>query len=283
MNCPHCSSTKTTLRSRVTKQGYKTFHCKGCNRTFNERTNSPFNRLKAPTHLIFEVVLWRLRYKVSLRELCEMFLARGYELTHETIRSWQQHFGPLLAQQLKTKRKGQVTKKWHVDETLLKIKGVFYYVYRAIDNLGNLVDVRLSKVRDLEATEAFFKQAVQTVGHKPQQVTTDGEVSYPKAINKVLGHQVIHRVNQYLNNSLEQDHRGLKGRYYPMLGFGNEESAARFISAFEEQRQYFRFRQHKKEVVSLAERRQHFKRQFYQLRGIFTKFKVSAISSAIIS
>ena len=77
--------------------------------------------------------------------------------------------------------------------------------------------------------------------------------------------------------------RGIKERYYPMLGFGEEESAARFISAFEEQRQYFRFRQHKKEVVSLSERRQHFKRQFYQLRGIFTKFKTTKTNSVTTS
>lgn len=86
-----------------------------------------------------------------------------------------------------------------------------------------------------------------------------------------------------MNNALEQDHRGIKERYYPMLGFGEEESAARFISAFEEQRQYFRFRQHKKEVVSLSERRQHFKRQFYQLRGIFTKFKTTKTNSVTTS
>src|SRR4051812_22279524 len=116
MNCPHCNSNNTTLRSRLTKQGYKTFHCKACRRTFNERTNSPFNRLKAPTPLIFEVVLWRLRYKMSLRDLGEIFLTRGVQLTHETIHNWQEQFGPLLAQHLKASRKGKATKNWRVDE-----------------------------------------------------------------------------------------------------------------------------------------------------------------------
>jgi putative transposase len=100
-----------------------------------------------------------------------------------------------------------------VDETYVKINGQWHYLYPAIDREGNLVDTMLSQTRDLAATTAFFKQAVETVGHKPERVTTDGNDANPRAIRRVLGRKVLHRTNQYLNNRLEQDHRAVKQRY----------------------------------------------------------------------
>ncbi len=102
------------------------------------------------------------------------------------------------------------------------------------------MDSRLSKTRDLEAAKEFFKSAVKVVGHKPEKVTTDGHASYPKAIRKVIGKKVKHRTNHYLNNRTEQDHRGIKQRYYPMRGFKNFESAARFYVGFDELRNFFK-------------------------------------------
>ena len=127
----------------------------------------------------------------------------------------------------------------------------------------------LSKTRDLAAAEAFFKKVLQTSGAKPETVTTDGHDSYPKAIRKVLGLKVEHRVNQFLNNVLEQDHRGVKQRYYPMLGFKNFDSAARFCEAFEEQRAYFRVRTYRNEEVPLARQRTLFKLRFAEIKKEF--------------
>ena len=89
--------------------------------------------------IVFEIVLCRLRYKLSLRNLAEMFLLRGFEFTHEAIREWDERFAPLLAEQLRRKRKGKVGRRWYVDETYLKVKGKWCYLYRAIDREGNLV------------------------------------------------------------------------------------------------------------------------------------------------
>ncbi|GHO48699.1 hypothetical protein KSX_68620 [Ktedonospora formicarum] len=86
----------------------------------------------------------------------------------------------------------------------------------------------------MEAAQQFFHQAVAVVGHVPDQVTTDGRMSYPRAIRETMSSKVQHRTNKYLNNRLEQDHRGIKPRYDPMRGFGSFESAARFCSAFDE-------------------------------------------------
>ena len=98
----------------------------------------------------------------------------------------------------------------------------------------------LSEKRDLRAATMFFKQAMATVGHKPERVTTDKHASYRRAVRRSLGRKVLHRTSQYLNNRIEQDHRGVKQRYYPMRGFGSFISAARFCTAFSEVRQYFR-------------------------------------------
>ena len=178
----------------------------------NDRTGTPFNHLGAPTDIVLLVVFWRLRYKLSLRDVAEMFLARGFVLTHETVRDWEARFAPLIADHLRGRRRGQAGTSWYVDETSLKVGGKWCYLYRAIDHDGNLVDSRLSEKRDMEAAQKFFEQAVVVVGHAPETVTTDGHRSYPRAIRETVGSEVEHRTNKYLNNRLEQDHRGIKQR-----------------------------------------------------------------------
>ncbi len=242
MACPHCQSTATAQRSKKTQLGYRTFCCHACKRTFNERTGTPYNHLEFPTDIVLLVVLWRLRYKLSLRDLAEMFLERGFEFTHEAVRTWEARFAPLLIEQLRAKRQGQVGRSWHTDETYIKVGGVWKYLYRAIDRDGKLVDSMLSEHRDMDAAKRFFRAALEVAGDAPERVTTDGHDSYPRAIRETLGENVIHRCNQYLNNRIEQDHRGIKQRYYPMRGFGSVDAADRFCRAHDEQRHYFRMR-----------------------------------------
>jgi transposase-like protein len=212
MKCPYCAALTTKKRAKKTECGYLTFFCPTCRRTFNERTGTPFNHLEAPTDIVFLVVLWRLRYKLSLRDVAEMFLERGFVFTHETVRDWEARFAPLLAGQLRAKRQGQAGQSWYVDETYVKVSGKWCYLSRAIDADGNLVDSRLSEKRDMDAAKQFFKQAVAVVGHAPEDVTTDGHRSYPRAISETMGNHVQHRTSKYLNNRLEQDHRGVKQR-----------------------------------------------------------------------
>jgi transposase-like protein len=205
---------------------------------------------------------------LSLRDVAEMFLARGFVFTHETVRDWEERFAPLITDQLRTKRRGQAGTSWHVDETYLKVGGKWCYLYRAIDSDGNLVDSRLSEKRDMDAAKRFFTQALAVVGHIPASVTTDGHRSYPRAIRETLGNEVVHRTNVYLNNRIEQDHRGIKQRYYPMRGFGSFASAARFCSAFDEVRQFFRVRIIMEQKVSLAQQREMFCEQLDALKTL---------------
>src|SRR5918995_5739761 len=101
MRCPHCRSANIIGLNRTTDLGYQKYRCSECLRQFNEHTGTPFNFLEVPTDIVFQVVLWRLRYKLSLRDLSEMFLARGFVFTHETVREWEERFAPLLTQHLR--------------------------------------------------------------------------------------------------------------------------------------------------------------------------------------
>ncbi len=90
----NCQGDATQEMERATTLGYRLFRCRPCRRTFNERTGTPFNHLQVPTDIALLVVLWRLRYKRSLRDLAEMFLTRGFTFTHETVRDWEERFAP---------------------------------------------------------------------------------------------------------------------------------------------------------------------------------------------
>ena len=239
-----------------------------CKRIGNERTGTAFNSLEYPTDSVLLVVLWRLRYTVSLRDLAEMFLERGFAFTHEAVRDWEARFAPLLTDHLRTKRRGQAGTSWHVDETSLSVKGKWCYLYRARDRDGNLVDSMFSEKRDLEAAKRLFRQAVAVVGHAPKWVTTDRHDSYPRAICKTLGSQVIHRCNHSLNNRIEQDHRSIKQRDSPMRGFGSVASASRFCRACEALRQFFRVRTTMKQSVSFAHQREAFCHRLEALQAL---------------
>ena len=252
MDCPHCDSSATTERSDATARGYHRFRCRTCGRSFNERTGSIFNRVQYPPDVICLVVLWRVRYKLSLRDLAEMFLDRGIVFTHEAVREWETKLAPVLSETLRKYRRGRIGQSWYCDETYLKVKGRGVYLYRAIDWDGNLVDVFLSERQDQAAAEAFFRSARMVTDRIPARVTTDGHSSYPGAIKAELGEDVAHRTNRYLNNHLEQDHRGIKQRTHPMGGFKSFMSAARFCRVYDEVRHFFRTRSRRNEAVALA-------------------------------
>src|SRR3954469_9967551 len=187
-----------------------------------------------------------------------MFLVRGIVFGHETVRAWEAKLAPALAEELRRRRRGKVGRSWYGDETYLKVDGRWCYVYRAIDSTGALVDVLFSERRDMKAARAFFRSARAVTGITPDRVTTDGYDSYPRAIRTELGKGVRHRTSRYLNNRLEQDHRGLKGRYRPMRGFKCPRSAARFCRGHDELRNYLRPRSHRNQNVPALHRRLSF-------------------------
>jgi putative transposase len=218
MECTYCQSATITERPEVTTRGYSRFRCRSCGRGFNERTGSIFNRVQSPPDVVCLVVLWRIRYTLSFRDLAEMFLDRGIVFTHEAGRQREAKLAPRLSETLRTHRRGRIGQSWYCDETYLKVKGRGVYLYRAIDRDGNLVDVWLSQRQDQAAAEAFFRSARTVTDVVPARVTTDGHGAYPGAIKKELGESVTHRTNRYLDNHPEQDHRGIKQRTHSSLG-----------------------------------------------------------------
>src|SRR3954465_13532124 len=195
MRCVECGSAAVTERSDLTAHGYRRFRCRVCGKQFNERSGTVLNRTQYPSDVIALVVFWRLRYKLSLRDLPEMFLIRGIEFSYEAVRDWEGKLTPSLLDRLRRRRKGRIGRSWYVDETYIKVQGQWRYLYRAIDRSGALVDVRLSETRDMTAAKAFFRSARAVTGVTPARVTTDGHDSYPRAIRTVLGDGVKHRAD----------------------------------------------------------------------------------------
>ena len=231
------------------------------------------NRTCLPSDIIAFVVFCRLRYRLTLRDLSEILALRGIEVSHEAVCGWETKLLPVMSDELRKRRRG--TRRgpgtsWYVDETYLKVRGRWCYLYRAIDRDGNLVDAVLSKHRDMRAAKAFFRSARATMGFRPDRVTTDGHGSYPRAIRTVLGKTARHRTSATLNNRLEQDHRGIKGRIRCMRGFKDYEAASRFCREHGELRDLLRPRRRHNQIVSASLRRSCFAKATRIALGIMT-------------
>ena len=127
-------------------------------------------------------------------------------ISHEAVREWEAKLAPALAAELRRRRRGKGgagRHSWFVDETYLKVRGRWCYLYRASDRNGDLVDTMLSEHRDMAAAQAFCRSAKAATGMTPDRVTTDGHGSYPRAIRTTLGRRVTHRNSAYENNGLE--------------------------------------------------------------------------------
>src|SRR5690348_10484682 len=216
MWCIGCGSESVAERPERTAQGYRRFRCRSCGKQWNERTGTVLNRTQYPSDVIALVVLWRLRYKLSLRDLPEMFAVRGIVFSHEAVRGWEAKLTPALAEELRRRRRGKAGRSRYGDETYIMVQGRWWYVYRVIDPCGSLVDGVFTEHREMAAAKAFFRSAKAVTGITPDRVTTDGHDSYPRAIRTELGKRVRHRTSCYKNNGLEQDHRGIKDPYRSM-------------------------------------------------------------------
>ncbi|MFC7739286.1 DDE-type integrase/transposase/recombinase [Roseomonas sp. GCM10028921] len=154
MECVACGSAEVTERRDRTAQGYRCFRCRTCGRGFNERSPGVLDRAQYPSDVIALVVLWRLRYRLTLRDLIEVFLLPGIVFSHEAVRDWEAKLAPVLAGELRQRRRGKGSagrRSWHVDKTHAKVRGRWCYLYRAIDRNGDPVDTVLSEHRDMAA------------------------------------------------------------------------------------------------------------------------------------
>jgi len=180
---------------------------------------------------------WHLCYKLSFRDLVEMMAERGLHLSHTTIMRWVQRYAPEFEKRW-TRFARKVGRSWRVDETYLKVRGRWVYLYRAVDRDGNTVDFRLSPTGDVAAAKAFFRKALRTQGRVPISITLDGYAASHRAVREMpredeAWKHIKLRSSKYLNNLIEQDHRGIKSRTGPMVGFKNFGCAATTIAGIE--------------------------------------------------
>ena len=181
-------------------------------------------------------VYMKCRFSLSYRELEEMANIRGASIDHTTLQRWVVNFVPLIDTQVR-KRKKPANDNWRMDETYIKLKGIWIYLYRALDSEGNTIEFLLRKHRDATAAKAFFRKAFK-YNKLPHKVTIDksgSNTSALKAANRKLpkNHRIKVRRTKYLNNIIEQDHRFIKKRTKPMLGFKSFHSARVTISGIE--------------------------------------------------
>ena len=187
---------------------------------------SAFTGFRFPPEVILIAVCWYLRYGLSYRDLQELLAERGIEVDHVTLFRWVQRFTPLLIDAARPCRHS-VGARWFVDETYVKVSGSWRYVYRAVDQYGQVIDVFLSKKRDLRAATAFFASAIRSHG-EPAEVTTDRAHALARAIEDLLPAS-LHDTTQYANNRVEADHGRLKERLRPMRGLKRDRSASVII------------------------------------------------------
>ena len=157
MDCIGSGSTAVTERPDLTAQGYHRFRCRDCGKQFNERSDGVLNRASLPSDIIAFVVFCRLRYRLTLRDLSEILLLRGFTVSHERVRQWEAKLLPVMGEALRKRRHGtgrRSGQSWYVDETYLKVHGRWCYLYRAIDRDGNLIDTDLIGLfRDLDLSQ----------------------------------------------------------------------------------------------------------------------------------
>jgi len=181
-----------------------------------------------PPEVIVLAVRWYLRFALSYRDVEELLAERGVEVDHVTIYRWVQRFTPLLAEAARPCRHA-VGDRWQVDETYVKVAGRWRYVYRAIDQFGQVVDVFVSPRRDLRAARRFFERAIGTTRIMPSEVVTDQAPTYPVVLEELLP-AAWHDTDRHANNHIEADHGRLKARSRPMRGLKQDRSTGTVIA-----------------------------------------------------
>ena len=184
---------------------------------------SAFTGLRFPPEVILLAVLWYLRYGLSYRDLEELLAERGIDVDHVTLFRWVQRFTPLLIGAARPCRHA-VGDRWFVDETYVKVNGIWRYVYRAIDQNGQVIDLFVSKHRDIASARKFL--ATSLLAHRiPTEVITDRAADLANVIDELIP-AAFHNTGQYENNRCEADHGRLKARLRPMRGLKTDRTAS---------------------------------------------------------
>ena len=202
---------------------------------------SPTEKMKYcqfPKLIIFRCVYYYLRYPLSYRDAEEIMEDRGVNVDHSTVQDWVVKYTELFEKHVHKKKK-KTGKSWRMDETYIKVAGQWKYLYRAVDKDGNTIDFLLTAKRDAKAAKRFLQRAIKNNG-LPEKITIDGSSANKAAIKEInedlkkdKKEEIEIRTKKYLNNIVEQDHRGIKKIYSTMRGFKDFHSAQKTLRGIE--------------------------------------------------
>ena len=222
-----------------------------------------YSRHRFPREIISHCVWLYYTFPLSYRDIEKMMLYRGIEVTYETIREWCQKFGQQYANQLRRKRPF-IADKWHLDEVVVTLKKQQYYLWRAVDAEGKILEVLLQRHRDTKAAKRFFRKLLKKQGFVPRVIVTDKLKSYEAAKKQVMKN-VEHRQHKGLNNLCENSHQPTRVRDRRMRRFKSPGQAERFLSAFGPIRDHFHPKQHQ---LTAQRYRQELRQRFQDWREV---------------
>jgi transposase-like protein len=225
VRCERCAGERCPKAGRD-RSRRRLNRCRACGRRLTARTGSAFRGYRFPDAVIPLAVRWYIRFRLSYAEVAEWLAERGVTVAPSAIYDWVQAFTPRFLDAARRHR-SPVGTRWRVDETLLKIGGRWRYVFRGLDEHGQIVDVYLSDHRDAASARAFFDRAMASSDAVPTRVISDKAKCCPPAVRARVP-AAEHRCSKYLNNGLERDHQFLKGRVRLMRRFKTSRTASTF-------------------------------------------------------
>jgi transposase-like protein len=234
--CLVCRAPALKYDGRTAVGGHR-FRCRLCGRTRTDRTGTPFARYRWPREVIVTAVRWYGRFRLSLRDVRDLLAERGVEVSARTILSWVHTFGPLLAAELRRTAR-PLGGRWWVDETYVRVGGAWAYLYRAVDETGQVVDILLREHRDLDSARAFFQRAKQRRLAQPDTVVTDKHPAYGRAVRRHARRAAhvrtgLHRARGETTKPVERSHAPIKDRLRAMRGLRSVATGQRVLEAVE--------------------------------------------------
>ena len=212
-HCPRCRTAKVKKDGRPA--GRQRFRCHTCRRTFTTRTYTPFAQHRWPTEVILTAVRWYFGYRLSAADVRDLLAERHIDVSARTILSWAHKFGPLLRRAAYRTMRSAPGHRWWCDETYVRVGGRWAYLYRAVDEGGQVIDVLLRAQRDLASAEAFFIRATARRQTVPTEVITDKHQAYVGAVRKHASEAMhvrsgLHRASGQTTKAIERSHLPIK-------------------------------------------------------------------------
>ena len=207
---------------------------------------NPFRYFKTSPEIIRLAVMMYIRFPLSLRQVEDLLHERGIDICHETVRAWWNRFGPMFAAEIKKQRSAQMRARmqwrWHLDEVFVRINGNIYYLWRAVDHEGEVLEVFVTKRRDRNAALRFLRKVMKRYG-RPEIIVTDKLRSY-RAAMKVIGNEARQATGRWLNNRAENSHQPFRRRERAMAKFRSAKSLQKFASIHSSVHNHFNQERH---------------------------------------